>query len=109
LMVTFVRTRLSDRKARLLACVAAAMVLPVVGTRNRRKLRSAIAAAEAFADGTDASGEMERLRPQCWAVTTPDARLCAVETCRDPGIGHRQAELAVALRCIAGNPFRPVT
>jgi hypothetical protein len=108
LMVTFVRTRLSDRKARLLACVAAAMVLPVVGTRNRRKLRAAIAAAEAFADGTDVTGEMERLRPQCWAVTTPDARQCAVETCRDPGIRQRQAELAVALRCITGNPFRPV-
>ena len=41
LMVAFVRARLSDRKARLLACVAAAMALPVVGTRNRRKLRSA--------------------------------------------------------------------
>ena len=75
---------------------------------NRRKLRSAIAAAEAFADDADENGEMERLRPQCWAVTMPDARLCAVETSRDPGIGHRQAELAVALRCIAGNPFRPV-
>ena len=39
----------------------------------------------------------------------PDARQSAVETCREPGLSHRQAELAVALRCIAGNPFRLVT
>src|SRR5688572_16312353 len=105
-MVEFIRDRLSDRKARLLACVAAAMVKPV-SSHNRRKLRAAIAAAEAFADGTDVQ-EMARVQRQCWAVTMPDARQSAVETCREPGISHRQAELAVALRCIAGNPFRTV-
>jgi hypothetical protein len=51
-MVEFIRDRLSDRKARLLACVAAAMAKPA-SSHNRRKLRAAIAAAEAFADGTD--------------------------------------------------------
>src|SRR5688572_3269645 len=106
-MVEFIRDRLSDRKARLLACVAAAMAKPA-SSHNRRKLRAAIAAAEAFADGTDVQ-EMARIQPQCWAVTMPDARQSAVETCRESSIHHRQAELAHALRCIAGNPFRTVT
>jgi hypothetical protein len=108
LMVELIRDRLSDRKARLFACVAAAMVSPA-SARNRRKLRSAIAAAGAFAEGTDVRGEMERLRPQCWAVTLPDARQSAVETSREPSISHRQAEMADALRCIVGNPFRRPT
>jgi hypothetical protein len=51
---------------------------------------------------------MARIQRQCWAVTMPDARQSAVETCREPGISDRQAELAHALRCIAGNPFRSV-
>jgi hypothetical protein len=104
LMIQFIRDRLSDRKARLFACVAAAMASPA-SARNRRNLRSAIAAAEASVDGADAPGEMERHRRRSWAVTLPDARQSAVETSREFSISHRQAELAGALRCIVGNPF----
>jgi hypothetical protein len=103
-MVEFIRDRLTDRKARLFACVAAGMGSPG-SPRNRRKLRSAIATAEASADGAGAPGEMER-QGRLWAVALPDARQSAVETARDFSISHRQAELADALRCVVGNPFR---
>jgi hypothetical protein len=106
LTVEFIRDRLSDRKARLFACVAAGMASPR-SSRNRRKLRSAISTAAEFADGADVSTEMERLWG-LWAVTLPDARQSAVETSRESTISHRQAEMASALRCIFGNPFRPV-
>ena len=107
-MVEFLRDRLSDRKARLFACVAAGMGSPA-SARNRRNLRSAITTAEAFADGADVLAEMERHRRRSWAVTLPDARQSALETSREFSITHRQAELAGALRCVVGNPFRPIT
>jgi hypothetical protein len=107
LMVEFIRDRLNDRKARLFACVAAGMVSPRRSS-NRRKPRSAIATAEAFADGADVRREMERLRG-LWAVTLSDARQSAVETSRESTLRHRQTEMANALRCIIGNPFRPIT
>jgi hypothetical protein len=96
----------SGRKLRLFA---AACTLLIPGRDAR--LRRAVGAALAFADGGLGAPEMEAARwgqpPGPWTVCHPDAGEAAYYVIRDDSLTGRRAEMAALLRDVFGNPFRP--
>lgn len=101
------------RKARLLVC---ACVRHRLG-RLTRKQSLALEAAEAFADGLCSAEEMRRAHTD--TDSTFWATYAGMDNCREAvegalysGCFHPDAELralGVRVRCVFGNPFRPVT
>lgn len=123
LMLDHLREQVSDRKFRLFA-VACCRRVPHLLTSRRK--RTAVEVAERYADGIATSDEFEATVTQmrvreirghygsvaAWAVA-PSADLAARNTawnafCDRSGTGENRYQ-ADLLRCVAGNPFRPVS
>src|SRR5262249_54030316 len=99
------------RKLRLFACAVVRLLPALPSVAENRERSHALSVAERFADGQADLKELLRVSkvsdsPGTWAFTLPDAfkaaRCCARED-------HIKAAVKVGLlRCIFGNPFRPV-
>jgi hypothetical protein len=127
-LVAFVDGRMSDRKARLLACALGRRLWPYLGDDRSRRL---VEVAERFADEMADSGELAEARQAAYEAVRGGASRLAVWA-GDPGawqaarVMAREAlsagwetgarNIAARLtnktrslvRCIFGNPFRPV-
>jgi hypothetical protein len=122
LMLDHLRGRVSDRKLRLFA-VACCRRVPHLLTDRRSKM--AVDVAERYSDGAASNEEFEAVSAQmrvrdirghygpvaAWAVA-PSADMAARNTawnafCDRDGMGEERYQ-ADLLRCVSGNPFRPV-
>jgi hypothetical protein len=129
-MLTFLAGGASERKLRLLAagCCRGAWRLLV-----REASRGAVEAAERAAEGRGARGELKRAETRAWAdasrvarrvpsrkynraCAATDAAWCAAADAREAArhifslssVGPCPPGAARLLRCVFGNPFRPV-
>src|SRR5215207_6967877 len=113
-MLEWLRTRASARKLRLFACAVARLLPAPADEAEARERAAAVDVAERFADGRAGPQELADALPHSaghgwfWPVAQPDAfeaaEYAAVED-QLPGPAGRVADL---VRCLWGNPFRPV-
>ena len=107
---TRLRPRAMERKLRLLGCAAARFLLPRQDAERDRSLRAAIDVAERQADGAATKKDLRqaRLGPDGpWTVANPRAA-DAARGVADTALASRKAVVAGVMRCVFGNPFRPV-
>jgi hypothetical protein len=94
------------RKLRLLICAYGRALRPTRYGEFTRQREAAIAVAERFADGQASAEELGSLSANNWVVGTVDAFLGACLCMRAREL--KASVRAGLLRCIFGNPFRPV-
>jgi hypothetical protein len=105
------RPRGLERRMRLLGCAAARFLLPMADPERDRSLRAAIDVAEQLADGAATKKELRAVRaaPSGGDWTVAYARAAdAARGVTDTGHARRKPVIAGVVRCVFGNPFRPV-
>ena len=103
----------TDRKKRLFACACCRQVWHLL--TDERSRRAALV-AERYADGAATGGEMMSARRQAelvdgwgWCATGLDIAVCLRQQLyHQSGISPPPAAEAALLRCLFGNPWRPV-
>lgn len=105
-MLTWLRGKVSDRKLRLFGC-AVARQLPPRDEPDQSRRNEVIELAEAFAEGGAVVRKLRKAERERWVVASLDAFEVA-RGIEDEMLTDRQPALAALLRCVAGNPHRPV-
>ncbi len=136
-MLEFLGDKTSERKLRLFACACCRRIwhlLPrcvMIGEEEREVCRHALVTAESYADGQAAQDDLARMPPNPLAIySAPAAFMAAAGQPLDVGEVIRDAAEAASrdqddaqdrwyeaeqqaqcrlLRCLFGNPFRPVS
>lgn len=135
-MLRFLRGKVSDRKFRLFACACCRLIWKDL---TLKPVRMAIETAEQYADESETDQELERVHHKGISAFTRSLHKNAGKAVNDPAYATRMLRMGIAvnaahaapfkikqldglsedkllkqfspdrLRCIIGNPFRPVT